>query len=386
METILAVFIGYFLVSYLYTLFMTVSSFFYNDTIADERNGKHTYAIIIPAYKEDHVIQETVLSAVRQQYDATLFKVFVMADQLQKQTITTLKDMGAELIEVEFVKSTKVKSLKVFAEIYGLQSDYTVLLDADNCIEPSFLSELNNKINSSKADVIQLERKSKNHGTGISFLDAFSEFANNAILCKGPNTHGLSSKLSGSGMILKSYIFTQLIKSMNGISGFDKEMELLLTKSLVHISYFETPYVLDEKIENASQIKTQRSRWIYAQFDYLRKFFKSGLEALLKGQLDHAHKVFQLALPPRVLGFMVLCVLNIFTLLFTSNKSLIYTILLADFLFLISYVILFIQFIRHHKIPNGLLKDLFKMFVGYLLTIKYFKRAGKEFLHTKHQV
>ncbi len=386
MEIIINLFITYLGISYLYTLFMTVTSLFYKDAKSIKSKTKHSYAIVIPAYKEDHVIAETVLSAVRQQYQHNLYKVFVIADQLKETTKKLLSELGAVVINVEFEKSTKVKSLKKYSELHGIDYDYTVLLDADNCIEPTFLKDINDKINISNAEVIQVERKSKNHETGISFLDAFSEFANTAILSKGPNLLNLSSKLSGSGMILKSSIFSELISTMNGISGFDKEMELKLTKSKVFIKYFDTPFVLDEKLENASQIKTQRSRWIYAQFDYLRKFFKSGIKAALHGQLDHAHKVFQLALPPRVLGLLILFSINLITLIFSSNKLLINLTVIVDLLFISSYAILFIQFIKNHKIPKGLLLEIFKVVFGYILTIKYFKKAGKEFLHTKHNV
>ncbi len=386
METILILFIMYFCISYLYTLIMTVFSLFYKEVKAVKTKNKYKYSIVIPAYKEDHVIAETVLTAVRQQYNKDLYKVYVIADQLKEITKKLITELGAVVINVEFDKSTKVKSLNRYAELYGNESDYTILLDADNCIEPIFLSEINDKINISKADVIQVQRKSKNHNNGISFLDAFSEFANTAILSKGPNLLKLSSKLSGSGMILKSSIFSELISTMNGISGFDKEMELKLTKSKVFINYFDSPFVLDEKLENASQIKTQRSRWIYAQFDYLRKFFKSGLKAIFTGQLDHAHKVFQLALPPRVLGLLVLIMLNTLSFLLSTNQFLLSINLITDLLFIISYLILYIQFSKNHKIPKGTLVEIFKVVMGYILTVKYYKKAGKEFLHTKHNI
>ncbi len=386
METLLIILIAYFSLAILYTLIMTVISFYYSDNKILNKSKEYSYSIVIPAYKEDEVIVETAYSALRQLYNKELFRVYVIADQLKNETIALLKELNIELIIVSFEKSTKVKSLRAYAEQFGLQSDYTILLDADNCIEPTFIKELNIKLNINQSNVVQLQRKSKNHDTGISFLDAFSEYANTSILCKGPNMLKLSSKLSGSGMILRSDIFTKLISTMNGISGFDKEMELKLTKEKVFINYFDAPYVLDEKLVSASQIKTQRSRWIYAQFDYFRKFFKSGIIALFNGNLDHAHKVFQLALPPRVLGVILLVIINALTFITSTNTSLIYTLGVMDVLFITSYTLLFIEFNKNHRVPKGILIEIYKVFVGYLLTIKYFKRAGKEFLHTKHNI
>lgn len=385
METLLFICIAYFGLSYVYTLIMTISSKFYKEDQKEINIKKHSYAIVIPAYKEDNVILDTVYSAIHQNYDANKFKVYVIADQLRKDTIQLLGELGSEVIEVDFPKSTKVKSLRVFSMLFGSDADYTIILDADNCIESSFLQELNTKLISDKFKVIQVQRKSKNVENGISFLDAFSEYANTAILSKGPNLLSLSSKLSGSGMILKSTLFNKLIMNMDCISGFDKEMELKLTKQNEFIHYFDSPYVLDEKLANANQIKTQRSRWIYAQFDYLVKFFKSGLHALIKGELDHAHKVFQLALPPRVLGLIALTILNL--IVFSTNNSvLIEQVVLVDGLFFASYSFLFLQFSRKHKIPKGIISEMIKVVIGYMLTVKYFKKASKEFLHTYHTI
>lgn len=386
METILGLLISYFALSYTYTLVMTIASFYFKDVDATKTKQRKTFAIVIPAYKEDVVIKETVLTAVHQNYPSDLFTVYVIADQLKESTIKLISELGAVIVNVEFEKSTKVKSLKKYAEVYGNQAEYTILLDADNCIEPTFLTDINDKISSNNSEVIQVQRKSKNYKSAISFLDAFSEFANTAILSKGPNKLNLSSKLSGSGMILKSTVFTELISTMNGISGFDKEMELKLTKDKVFIKYYDAPYVLDEKLENANQIKTQRSRWIYAQFDYLRKYFKSGTKALFTGKLDHAHKVFQLALPPRVLGLIFLIVINVFSFIFSSSKMVLSINILADVLFICSYFILFIQFIKNHKIPKGLFIEIFKVIAGYIYSIKNLKKAGKEFLHTNHNI
>lgn len=385
METLLFIIIAYFGLSYLYTLIMTIASQFFKEDQKTRNIKTHSYAIVIPAYKEDRVIIDTAYSAIHQKYENSKFKVYVIADQLKNETVQLLKEIGSEVIEVNFPKSTKVKSLRVFSMLYGELADYTVILDADNCIEPNFLKDLNAKITSEKHNVIQVQRKSKNVENGVSFLDAFSEYANSAILSKGPNLLSLSSKLSGSGMILKSSIFNNLIMGMDCISGFDKEMELKLTKNNEYIHYFDSPYVLDEKLANANQIKTQRSRWIYAQFDYLSKFFKSGVNALIKGKIDHAHKVFQLALPPRVLGIIALSIFNIFIFVY-NNSIFINQIIFVDALFIVAYSVLFFQFSRMNKIPKGIITELIKVIIGYILAIKYFKKAGKEFLHTNHTI
>lgn len=386
METILIILIAYFGISYFYTFFMIMISSFNKENKNQITNNNFKYSIVIPAYKEDRVIIETAYSAIQQKYNKELFDVYVLADQLKETTIKLLAEIGANVIKVSFEKSTKVKSLKKYAELYGKNSDYTIILDADNCIDTTFLKDINNKININNSDVIQVLRKSKNHNTSISFLDAFSEYANTIILCKGPNTLKLSSKLSGSGMILKSNIFNDLIQNMNGISGFDKEMELKLTQSKVFIEYYDNPFVYDEKLVNHTQIKTQRGRWIYAQFDYLRKFFISGITSIFKGNLDHTHKVLQLALPPRVLGILALIIVNAASIIFSNNIKLINSLLIVDSLFIISYLFLFIKFIQNHKIPKGLMIEIIKVIIGYILAIKYFKRAGKEFLHTKHNI
>jgi hypothetical protein len=110
------------------------------------------------------------------------------------------------------------------------------------------------------------------------------------------------------------------------------------------------------------------------------------LKAIFTGQLDHAHKVFQLALPPRVLGLLVLIIINALSFIFSSNQLLLIINVITDLLFISSYIILFIQFSKKHKIPKDIVVEIFKVVLGYILTIKYYKKAGKEFLHTKHNI
>ncbi len=51
---------------------------------------KKKIAVLIPTYKEDHIIINTVKKALEHDYPADRFTIFVAADQLQPETIAEL--------------------------------------------------------------------------------------------------------------------------------------------------------------------------------------------------------------------------------------------------------------------------------------------------------
>jgi len=66
----------------------------------------------------------------------------VIADSLQPETQLSLRRLGAQVLEVGFEKSTKVKSLKAAIDHLSNGSAYesVLILDADNVLHPDFYS------------------------------------------------------------------------------------------------------------------------------------------------------------------------------------------------------------------------------------------------------
>ncbi len=373
----------YFLFSAIYLLVMVIASKNYRlkqNTVDNAANLR--FLVVIPAYKEDAVILRTARNTIAQQYPKTDFEVLVIGDGLSADTLYQLRKMDCLLKEVSFEKSTKVKAIQEGLKKIRKKYDYTVLLDADNYIEPDFLSRLNKSIIPEKHQAIQLNRTAFNSEKGISFWDAFSEYSNNIIACEGPNALGLSSKFTGSGMVIHHPLFAFFMNQLDSISGFDKDMEIRFTEKKIYIHYFNHIKVFDEKVESSGQMAKQRGRWIFAQYDYLVKNFPAAFHSLFTSNLDHFHRVAQLALPPRFLGLIGLFLINL--VCFLLDPWLLYTGLAAMMIYSGAYLWMLWEYAEN---PQILIRHLLKLpvlIITYLMALYYLPKARKQFLHTSH--
>lgn len=263
--------------------------------------------VLVPSYREDAVIINSTRfnMSLKYQYPSAQFDYVVISDGLQKETNEALIALGARVLEVSFDKSTKVKALQAAMTEYDAAYDGVVILDADNTVETNFLFKASHYL-SCGYKAIQGIRKAANTNTNVALMDGLSETANTAMLCAGANRLGLSSKLSGSAMAFDYQLFKSIVFDLKAIGGFDKELELAITKQKTFIKYAADLVAYDEKVSNGQSFARQRGRWLQAQYSFLMESIRPASSALLKGNRDYFHKTLQLALPPRVLSPVIL--------------------------------------------------------------------------------
>jgi len=381
--------LAYFGFASLYIFIFSFAGLWYKTRTHTVVNKIRKIAILIPGYKEDEVILEVTKSALLQKYPMNLFDVIVIADSFEKITLDQLKTLPVKLVEVNFDQSTKSKALNKAMEVIGDRYDVALVLDADNIMEPHFISKINEAFDNGFI-VVQGHRAAKNLNTSFAILDAISEEINNHIFRKGHRALGLSSGLIGSGMAFEYHFFKNTMAKVNAVGGFDKELELKLLRSGHTIEYLNHAIVLDEKIQKSQDFQNQRRRWISTQFIYFRKYFLSGLKELfLRGNIDFFDKVYQMVSPPRILllgivGMITLCygLIDVFGVSFEShiNPSFWYmtlSITVIAFLMAIPF-----KFYNSKTIMAMLM--LPKAFGMMFLLLFKLKGANTKFIHTKH--
>jgi cellulose synthase/poly-beta-1,6-N-acetylglucosamine synthase-like glycosyltransferase len=286
----------------LYQLFYALAGLGWQAPVWPTAARQRNILVLIPAYREDAVIVNTARVATQQNYPAGSFEVIVIADSLKTETLAALRAIPVRVEEVHFETSTKSKSLNACLDRLPKDAhEITVLLDGDNLMEPDFLQRVNAAF-ATGVRVLQGRRVAKNSDTTMAILDGLSEDINNHILCAGHARLGLSARLAGSGMAFDALLFRETMREIDAIGGFDKELELRLTKAGERVFYDPKAMVLDEKVRKGDHFARQRSRWIAAQFHYGGQFFPAALAAWLrKGNFDHFNKASQMLLPPRLL-------------------------------------------------------------------------------------
>ena len=260
-------------------------------------------AVFVPAYREDGVIVDTARRALRQRYPAEKYEVVVLADGLRAETLARLRSLPLRVVEVDFERSTKSKSLRAgIAALAGRRFDAAVVLDADNRMAPDFLLEVNRYLAAGFRAVQGQRTVPPGPQTEVAQWDAISEAINNHLLCAGHHALGLSARLAGSGMAFDYALFAEVMQDVHAIGGFDKELELRLTEAGESIAYAERARVYDEKVHSAEVFARQRGRWLAAQYTYARRYLGRAAWAFVRhGRFDFFNKALQMALPPRLL-------------------------------------------------------------------------------------
>ncbi|CAN5559314.1 glycosyltransferase family 2 protein [soil metagenome] len=369
--------------SVLYQFIFSIAGHFYKNKEYSNNDQYKKIAVMMPSYKEDAVILQTAKNALFQKYPSHLYDVIVIADSLQKETLTELKNLPIQVIEVSFDISTKSKALNEAFKIIKNQYDIAVVLDADNIMRPDFLDKVNAAFVSG-CYAIQGHRTAKNRNTKFAIIDAISEEVNNHIMRKGQIAMGLSSSIIGSGMAFSYLYLKQVMSEIKAVGGFDKELELKLIDDNHKISYLEDAIVLDEKVQQSEVFANQRTRWISAQMVYLKKYWLKALGCLLTGRIDYANKVMHYAIVPKVLlmGFLFLIsVITAFTpdLFIVGFKSW----LLITILYYLAFLIAIPKEYYRKETLNALLV-LPKTFVVMFIAMTRMKGANKKFIHTPH--
>lgn len=378
----LIAFLIYLTVSTLYIAFFAMASSWYKAPKVPNTTylkSSPRFLFLIPAYKEDAVIIQTVKDLLKKTDLRIDDEIVVIADQLQENTLEILKKLPIRVIEVHFEQSTKTKSINAALQVIYEPYEAVVLLDADNWVANDFIPRVRDAF-SSGLHIMQTHRIAKNTDTSFALLDAASEEINNTIFRKGHAAIGLSAALIGSGLVMDYTKFKNYLANIDVISGFDKQLELDILYKKEKIFYLEEVYVFDEKVRNASVFEHQRTRWIAAQVYFAKRYFWKGFIGLFSNKLDFADKVLQFILPPR------LFLLGGISLTWTASLFIGQYILWSTLLLLLCHTTLW--FSIPYKIRQLIgwkeIQLIPKSFGLLFLTLFKLKKAKKTFLHTPH--
>ena len=90
----------------LYLGIFSIASLFTRTTNINEAKIKRRFIILIPAYKQDHAIEQTVLSILAQSYPQRLFDVTVISDHQSEITNMRLAQYPITLLSPNFAESS----------------------------------------------------------------------------------------------------------------------------------------------------------------------------------------------------------------------------------------------------------------------------------------
>lgn len=297
----------------LYLGVFTIASLFERNTVVNKAKNQNRFVILIPSYRQDEIIEHTVISILGQAYPQRMFDVVVISDHQSEMTNMRLAQYPITLLTPDFAVSTKAKSLQY--AILNLPEfkiyDIVLILDADNIVGQDFLTEVNDAFETAATKAIQLHRISRNRDTAVARLGSIFEEINNNIFRRGHINMGISAALAGSGTAYDfTWFKTNVMKTKT--AGEDKELEALLLRQGFFIDYFNHILVYGEKKRTTSKMNQQRGRWALQQIQNFIRNIKFLPGAILRKQYDLADKIIQWMLMPRttmVIIIILMCLI-----------------------------------------------------------------------------
>ncbi|QDR80643.1 glycosyltransferase family 2 protein [Sporomusa termitida] len=269
-----------------FTLYYFIIAFFgiwkrHEDKITTPKN---TFAVIVAAHNEEQVIGQLVENLHVLNYPQELYDIYVVADNCKDSTAQIARNAGA-LVYERFNLEQRGKGYAMewmFEKLFALKKQYdaVVVFDADNLVDPNFLSEMNNRLCKGEK-VIQGYLNAKNpNDTWIAATFAISFWVVNHIWHLAKYNLGLSSVLGGTGMCISADI---LKKFGWGATCLTEDMEFTMKTLLIGIrtTWAHDAIVYDEKPLTFMQSCKQRKRWAQGHFDvagrYIPKLLAEGI-------------------------------------------------------------------------------------------------------------
>lgn len=295
----------------IYMLVFALAAIFNKPVTFPTSRKQNRFIILIPAYKQDKDIIQTVNSVLGQSYPQRMFDVVVISDHQSELTNMHLAQLPITLLTPNFEESTKVKSLQY--AILNLPEfkiyDVVVVIDGQSIVEQDYLEKMNNAYEASGTKAIVSHNIPKNRETAIARVDSVFEEINNAIFRRAHNLVGLSSAINSSGT---AYDFTWFKANIMDIrtNNTEKEIEIRLLRQNIFIDYVDDIFVYDEKAHATEEFNRQRRMWIINQLRSALTNIHHLPLALFHRQYDLSDKIVQWMLIPRFILIIILFIMS----------------------------------------------------------------------------
>lgn len=293
-----------------YMLFFSLVSLISKNHNVPKAKNQNRFIILIPSYKNDQFIIQTVASILSQNYPQRMFDVVVISDHQSEITNMRLAQYTITLLTPDFEKSSKTKSLQY--AILNLPEfkiyDVAIILNADDLVEPEFLDQMNDAYEAAGTKAIVAHKLPRNRDTSSARLSTIFDEINNNIFRRAHINVGLSSALMGSGVAYEFNWFKKHIMKVRTATE-DKELEAMLMHQRYYVDYFDNIYLYNVKKREVADFNKQRGRWITDQIRSLAKNIRFLPVAIFRKQYDWVDKIIQWMLLPRSIMFAIIFVM-----------------------------------------------------------------------------
>ena len=230
-------------------------------------------AAVVAARNEEAVIEGVVKTLLDQNYPRELFDVYVVPNGCKDDTERVAREAGARILPCDIPVRGKGDVLRfAFEELQKMEKyDAFCLFDADNIVDPGFLSASNNALCAGEK-VAQGFRDSKNSGDswvagGMSMFYWFMS----RLFNRGRAALNMSAMLNGTGVLLSADFVREADFQTRTLT---EDLELTAQCGIlgVKIGWMEDAVTYDEQPNSLMSSITQRRRWFAGGVQCMRHY------------------------------------------------------------------------------------------------------------------
>jgi cellulose synthase/poly-beta-1,6-N-acetylglucosamine synthase-like glycosyltransferase len=336
------------------------------------------FGIIITAYKQWEFIEPLVDSILQQSH--THFHIYVVADNTSH--LPAISNEKLSIFQPQPAIHSKVGSIQYAVDRFIRDHPVMMIVDHDNLLHPSMLAKMDRHFRDG-FDAVQAQFKPKNDDTLIAKLDAISDVFNFFVEREMRMRLGLHAAIWGSGIAMRTVIY-KTIRYPDRLGGFDKMLQYHLAVNTRQIAFEKDAIIYDEKIHSGEALERQRSRWLNAQFKYLKLYVPFFFKSLFRGNFNNAYCAFIASRPPLfILLFLAVCFVPLNWFLF-KEPWLAYGWICVLLAFMVSYAgIIFLKTKQWDYVKAAILSPVFAF--RQVRSLLQMGAAKKTFLPTTHR-
>ena len=257
------------------------------------RNENHRIAVLIAARNEENVIGQLLDSIHAQKnYPMDHVDIYVGADNCTDDTARVARERGAIVFERHdtvhvgkgYVLNEMLKRIKRPGRKHY---DAYLVLDADNILDPNFISEIE-KVYSSGYEIVTCYRNSKNYGDNWISAGYGLWFLRESRYLNGARSRiGASCGVSGTG-----FLFSRAVLEGQGggwpfhLLTEDIEFTIENVTAGRRVGYCPEAVLYDEQPVRFKQSWAQRLRWSRGYLQVFRKYGGKLLSGMFRGSFS----------------------------------------------------------------------------------------------------
>lgn len=257
------------------------------------RNENHRIAVLIAARNEENVIGQLLDSIHAQKnYPMDHVDIYVGADNCTDDTARVARERGAIVFERHdtvhvgkgYVLNEMLKRIKRPGRKHY---DAYLVLDADNILDPNFISEIE-KVYSSGYEIVTCYRNSKNYGDNWISAGYGLWFLRESRYLNGARSRiGSSCGVSGTG-----FLFSRAVLEGQGggwpfhLLTEDIEFTIENVTAGRRVGYCPEAVLYDEQPVRFKQSWAQRLRWSRGYLQVFRKYGGKLLSGMFRGSFS----------------------------------------------------------------------------------------------------